>query len=1182
MERRTFLKQSVAGIGTLAGIHSGILSVRGERIGGPQDGPASTEDATPEIWGVNAAALKAPWSSSHSIDDLLADESHTLILKDFFRVGGASLSATPTECRVSYSDETLFVLFRCEESNMSFPYTNLNPESWREADWNSLHGLPSGCRLNWPPYPDEVDVLIQPDPAVSSYYQFAVSQQGAAFGRILSIQFDANSSPDQDATNRRDPTPAQKVGAFQATVVSKADAWIALFHIPWTTLGGKPGGDCFGFLPMRTRWREGEFSSPVALDVNESMPVDLLIEMRFSGDTEVKDRQNTLCQLPSGALRWQRPAIVKHPDQATCRQIWEMANSLGTPTNRDNLGQRLLLTQRWMDLMMLEGFTPLPRAWGDLHDDLTIEYLRQKVNAEFQKKNHDSAYKLLDNYLHKLDEMSRWWYADGSPANILKSEWTQVTSIEHMDVQDSALLMKCMAGDHKVNLSLALPATGGVRIYGDNQGYWRPDDLLPLHTSQTTGSCKIQMPDGAVIVDQKPFAISFYDAAGNKVAEIGRDCLSFRFNSDGAILAVDFRSRLDPNEVIYGFGEKYDRFNENGNVLTLWGTDDWIGNGMGLANTTYKPLPIFHSSKGYMVFNNSSYRLRGDIGNAAASEYRITQHGPTFDYYFLIGAPQKNLQSYTAFTGRVPLPPKWVFEPWMGRGGGAWAEGHWGDIVHAMSEEERVTLRYAELDIPHSAIYAEGPTALSSEINHFMADRGIRVLGYFMPAVPVSRQHALMPDLKSDQLPVLRNASGAIVPGAQDNYIDFTNPKSRELCRRYLREALDLGQAGSMVDYGDMTPDDAVFYSGQRGAEMHNSYYYDYQRTISEAYQEKRGNDFILYARGAAPGTQRWVGQFAGDHPANFNGLRHVLTGALNLCACGYSNWGSDLGGYFGFPQPAVYMRWFQFGCFSPLMRPHGTAPRDPWFFGEAAVTNYKFLAWTRENLINYIYNSAAIAHNTGVPLMRSMAVSFPGDQSALVVNDQYMFGPELLVAPVTTEDTFRTVHFPAGTWTSLWNGHAVSGPVTRKIEAPLDTIPVYLRPTALMPVQLSQEMQFGKSMTAARVSALVATLPEESRTINVLNERGENATIDVQVRPDRFIWNLTNLPETDYLLLYGRAEASMVKVNGKTLSKSAMSQPSSIQEGWVADKAGNRLIISISRHDVEQSNAGAEIEVYL
>ncbi len=89
----------------------------------------------------------------------------------------------------------------------------------------------------------------------------------------------------------------------------------------------------------------------------------------------------------------------------------------------------------------------------------------------------------------------------------------------------------------------------------------------------------------------------------------------------------DFRNRLAPDEVIYGFGEKYDHFNQNGNVLTLWGTDDWVGNGEGLANTTYKPLPIFHSSKGYMVFDNSSYRLRADIGKTDPNQYRITQQG---------------------------------------------------------------------------------------------------------------------------------------------------------------------------------------------------------------------------------------------------------------------------------------------------------------------------------------------------------------------------------------------------------------------------------------------------------------------------------------------------------------------------------------------------------------------------
>jgi len=610
-------------------------------------------------------------------------------------------------------------------------------------------------------------------------------------------------------------------------------------------------------------------------------------------------------------------------------------------------------------------------------------------------------------------------------------------------------------------------------------------------------------------------------------------------------------------------------------VLTLWGTDNWVGNGEGAANTTYKPLPIFHSSKGYMVFDNSSYRLRADIGKSEPNQYRLTQHGPIFDFYFWIGSPEKRMQSYTALTGTPPLPPKWAFEPWMGRGEDAWASG---PLHDAIAEEESVVKRFAELDIPHSAIYAEGVTALSPALNQFMADRGIRVLGYFMPAIGPSRQRSLMPELKPDELPILHcgvdSQTGAL------GYVDFSNPNAKEICRRALTPALNLGEAGSMVDYGDMVPDNAEFYDGRRGAEMHNAYYYDYQRTVSEIFREKRGNDFILYARGAAPGTQRWVGQFAGDHPANFNGLKHVLTGALNLCACGYSNWGSDLGGYFGFPQPSVYMRWFQFGCFSPLMRPHGTAPRDPWYFGEAAVTNYKFLAWTRENLLNYTYNAAAIAHETGVSIMRSMPVAFPHEQQMAAVADQYMFGPDLLVAPVVNEDTFRTVVFPSGVWTSLWDGKTVSGPARLKVDAPLDTIPVYLKPGAFVPVRLNRELQFGKSMTGSRFDALVVTPPNGDRKANLLNARGEVAKAAVHSKTGVCGWMLENFPEMSYVLIYGTPAATNVRVDGRAFPKVTNADPGAMPIGWKVDPESNRLMIRLPSRQVEHSERTMEIEV--
>ncbi len=1131
-----------------------------------------TEGKGPLVWGTNAAVLKSPWSGSPSLDDLLSDREHTMVLDRFYRVGGFDRPVTPTECRVAYNSDALYVVFRCGEPDMSFPHSNLDKSLWPPVDWHTLHGLPSTAN-NWPPNPDEVDFLIQPDAGVPSYYQFAATPQGLSFGCERQLSSSTDVPADVAAAARDSSVIVNNVEGFEAIVTRRTGEWLVFFEIPWQALGGKPKS-YFGFLPMRTRWRDGQFSSPVAFDINEAMPVDLLIETYFSGTAEVRDSQNSLCQLPSGVLRWQRPAVMTYPGIDMCQQIWQMESSLTAPTDKGNLAQRLYLTGRWMDLMMLEGFTPLPGAWESLlANNLTLTLIRQRVNAALQKNDPEQAYRLLDTYLSQLDKMSRWWYADGSPGDILQDAWTPVTSVESLEVQGSTLLMRCVVGGHKVELRLALPKTGGIRIYGSDEGYWRPADLLPLKATQTPGSCSIETANGKVVINQTPFSITFYDAAGNQVTEMGAGSLAFRFGSDGKILAMDFRNHLAPDEVIYGFGEKYEHFNQNGSVLTLWGADDWLGNGEGLANTTYKALPIFHSSRGYMVFDNSSYRLRADIGKADPSQYRITQQGPIFDYYFWIGAPEKILQSYTALTGRVPLPPKWVFEPWMGGREGAFET----DQEHrAMALEESVT-RFAELDIPHSAAPARTG---SPGLNQFLAARGIRMLGYFYPVIPLVEQQRLMPELKQSELPILRNASGTIVPDPDDNYIDFTNPNALELCRRALREALDLGQAGGMVDFGDITPDDAVFYDGQRGAEMHNFYYYQYQRTISEVYQEKRGNDFILYARGAAPGAQRWVGQFAGDHPANFDGLQHVLTGALNLCACGYSLWGSDIGGYFGYPQPAVYMRWFQFGLFSPLMRPHGTAPREPWFFNEAAVTNYKFLAWTRENILNYTYNAAVIAHETGISMMRSMPVAFPEEEQVAAVGDEYMFGPDLLVAPVVNEDTFKTISFPSGVWTSLWDGKTVSGPVKRKVDAPLDTIPVYLKPGAVMPVELSEELQFGQSMTDGRVGALIVTPPNGDKTVTLVITPGETAKVTVQSKTGGFAWTLENLPEMGYLLVYGATNASTVRVNGEDLPKVTTAGFGSMPIGWEADLAGNRLVIHLQARQVEQSALTTTIEV--
>ena len=566
MQRRKFLKSSAIGIGTLAGAHCGLLKAVEASQLPADDGFVKMKAGAPLVWGTNAVLLKSPWDKSPSIDDLLADREHTLVLSRFYRVGGEDQPATPTECRIAYTDDALFILCRCTEDDMSFPYANLDAKWWPEADWYSLRGLPSGqsgVQSNWPPNPDEVDFLIQPDPAVPTYYQFAATPQGLTFGCVRALPSNTDVTADEGGSDRRSSVHGTKVDGFEASVARGTNEWLTFFQIPWPILGGKPKSQ-FGFLPLRTRWRDGQFSSPVALDISESLPVDLLIEACFSGSAHVGDSQTSLCQLPSGILRWQRPSLSTYPDAETCRQIWQMESSLTTPTDQRNLAQRLFLTQRWMDLMTQEGFVPYPKAWGLLKHDLTLAIIRQKVNAALQKNDVAQACQLLDTYLSQLDPLSRWWYADGSPGDILKDAWTPVTSAESLEAQGSAVLMRCTAGDHKVDLRLTLPATGGVRICGSDEGYWRPTDLLPLKTTRTPASCSIETAEGRIVIHQKPFSISFYDATGNRVTQIGPGDLAFRFSSDGKILAIDFKNHLAPDEVIYGFGEKYDRFNQHG------------------------------------------------------------------------------------------------------------------------------------------------------------------------------------------------------------------------------------------------------------------------------------------------------------------------------------------------------------------------------------------------------------------------------------------------------------------------------------------------------------------------------------------------------------------------------------------------------------------------------------------
>jgi len=168
---------------------------------------------------------------------------------------------------------------------------------------------------------------------------------------------------------------------------------------------------------------------------------------------------------------------------------------------------------------------------------------------------------------------------------------------------------------------------------------------------------------------------------------------------------------------------------------------------------------------------------------------------------------------------------------------------------------------------------------------------------------------------------------------------------------------------------------------------------------------------------------------------------------------------------------------------------------------------------------------------------------------------------------------------FPPGMWTSLWNGAAVSGPATLNVNTPLDENPVYLKPGAVVPVQLNEELQFGESMTHGRVDALVVTRPTENIRVSMLNARGEVAGVAGRSKAYGGSWTIENFPEMSYLLVYGTTEASAVRVNGQVLPK-LTAESNAVPTGWKVDLAGNRLVICLPSRQIEQSQPVTEIEV--
>jgi alpha-glucosidase (family GH31 glycosyl hydrolase) len=547
--------------------------------------------------------------------------------------------------------------------------------------------------------------------------------------------------------------------------------------------------------------------------------------------------------------------------------------------------------------------------------------------------------------------------------------------------------------------------------------------------------------------------------------------LTFR-NVDGAVLLAETNAMefvTAPDEQFYGLGLVLgEPLSYRGRTRSLYNSRTRFEGGA----MTDMAVPLMVSSRGYGVFVDNTFWQ----GWSFHDTWSVKTGGGAIDYYFIAGTKDQVLDRYTQMTGRSPIPPRWT----LGYTQSKFGYRNWGE-VYSVCDSFRTN------DLPCDGIVldlywfgrADEIGKLTWDETNFpapasnialLAKSGMKLMTIHEPYINTNYATANYSAAKS--LGYLVNSTNG--PGIVQNglfgtlaYFDYTTPAARGWWFEKIRPLVNAGVAAHWTDLGEPEqdhPEDTVA-GGRRMEEIHNVYNLLWHRALAEGYATNFPNQrLFMLSRSGFAGDQRFgAAHWSNDVRANWPTLAAHPTALCNYSLSGMSYFGSDVGGFFGVPSDELYIRWFQFGAFCPVFRAHGVdKPVAPYEFSPTVLENCRAMLKLRYRMLPYIYNAARETFETGLPICRALPLAFPDDPTVVTNGSEYMFGPDLLVAPVTTEGaTSRSVYLPAGKWIDHWSGQILNGPVTTNWPAALAQIPLFYRDNTIIPfgpaVQSSQ-----------------------------------------------------------------------------------------------------------------------------
>lgn len=546
---------------------------------------------------------------------------------------------------------------------------------------------------------------------------------------------------------------------------------------------------------------------------------------------------------------------------------------------------------------------------------------------------------------------------------------------------------------------------------------------------------------------------------------------------------------LDADEYIIGLGERPDSYHQRGRRAVMWNTDNFSYPPD--AERLYQSIPFWISLKrgrarGFFIDN--TYRMGFDAGAKRGEVFEAAGEAGDFNLYIIEGpSPREVVERFTTLTGRPALPPLWSL---------GYQQCRWS--YDSQDWVTRVARGFRDNNIPCDVIYTDidymdGFRSFTIDSKRFpnfsnmtkeLSEMGFRVVSIIDPGIKRdSNWNIYKEGLERGyfvKTPEGDPYVGYVWPG-KCVFPDFTNIAVREWWGTLYKPLVDAGVAGFWNDMNepaifngpDKTMPEEMLHSAGDHRRIHNVYGMLMAGATRDGILKLRPDKrpFVL-TRANYAGGQRYAATWTGDNQARWPELKRSISMTLNLGMCGQPFAGPDIGGFntnmeHGAPPfvdctPELHARWLEFGALLPIARSHtikGSMDREPYAYGEPWTSYNRASIERRYRLLPYLYSLAAESARTGVPMARPLFWIAPDDAEAIITEDEFLLGDQLLVAPVVEgRKNSRIVYLPAGDWYPFDPNDpkpaaAIRGPAKIEVSAPIGKLPMFARAGAMIPV---------------------------------------------------------------------------------------------------------------------------------